>query len=86
MCDGEPCPQRSTIAAIKDEKVFRMPDTKGAHEAVPQVFARPRGPKPLAFETEERNFVDRIDHSQPSVEFQTIDDPDRIAEANVFGA
>jgi hypothetical protein len=50
MRDGEPCPQRGTMAAIKDEKLVRMPVMEGTHDAAAQVFARPRRAKPLALE------------------------------------
>jgi hypothetical protein len=53
MRDGEPCPQRATMAAIKDEKLLRMPVMEGTHDAAAQVFARPRRAKPLAFEAED---------------------------------
>ena len=86
MRDGEPCPQRGTMAAIKDEKLVRMPVMEGTHDAAAQVFARPRRAKPLALEAEERDFIERIDHSQPGIELQAIDYADRIAETNVFGA
>jgi hypothetical protein len=86
MGDCEPCPQRGAMAAIKDEKLLGMPVMERTHDATAQVFARPGRAKPLAFEAEERYFIERIDHSQPGIELQAIDDADRITETNVFGA
>ena len=86
MRDGEPCPQRGPMAAIEDEKLLGMAVMERMHDAAAQIFARPRRAEPLAFEAEERDFVERIDHSQAGIEFQAVDNADRIAETNVFGA
>ena len=56
------------------------------HDAAPQIFAGPGGAQPLAFDAEERDFVEGIDHAQARVEFQAVDDADRIADPNMFGA
>ncbi len=54
--------------------------------AAVQIFAGPGGTQPLAFNTEEGDFIEGIDHPQPRVEFQAVDDAHWIAEANMFGA
>jgi hypothetical protein len=74
------------MTAIKDKKLLRVSVMECAHDAAPQIFTGPGGAEPFAFNTQERDFVERIDHSQARIEFQTVNDSNRIAEANVFGA
>jgi len=73
------------MAAIKDEKLVRVAVVERVHDASAQIFAGPGGAKPLAFDAQERDFVERINHSQGSVEFQAIDHADRVADPNMFG-
>jgi len=54
-------------------------------EAPLQMLRRPGGPQPLALNAKERDFVERIDHTQSRIELQTIDDADRIAEMDMLG-
>jgi hypothetical protein len=56
------------------------------HDVAAQIFARPRCAEPFAFEAEERDFVEWIHHSQARIEFQAVDDGDRITETDVLGA
>ena len=86
MRDGKPRPQRGAMAAIEDKKLLGVSVVQRAHNVAPQIFAGPGGAEPLAFDAEERDFVERIDHSQAPIEFQAVDDADGIAEANMFGA
>ena len=54
-------------------------------DAAARCIRRPkRYAQPFAFEAQERDFVQRVDRAQPIVEFEAVDDPDRIAEPNVF--
>ena len=86
MGDGQARPQRRPMAAIKHKKFLRMSVVQRAHEAAVQIFAGPSGAEPLAFNTKEGDFIEGIDHPQPRVEFQAVDDAHWIAEANMFGA
>ena len=86
MGDGEARPQRRPMAAIKDKKFLRVSVVKRVHDAAVQIFAGPGGPQPLAFNTEKGDFIEGVDHSQPRVEFQAVNDAHWIAEANMFGA
>ena len=45
-----------------------------------------RGAEPLAFDAQKGDFVERIDHAQARIELQAIDNPHRVAEADVLGA
>ena len=86
MRDGETRPQRRAMAAIKHKKLLRVAVVQRMHDAAAQIFAGPGGAKPLALDAKERYFVERIDHAQARIEFQTVDNAHRIAEANMFGA
>ena len=74
------------MAAIKDKKLLGVSVVECVHDAAPQVFTGPGSAEPFAFNTQERNFVEWIDHSQARIEFQTVNDSNWIAEANMFGA
>jgi len=84
MRDGEASPQRRTMAAIKNKKLLGLAVVKRPSDMAPQIFAGPGGAQPFAFETQEGDLIERIDHAQAAVEFQTVDDAHRIAEANMF--
>ena len=86
MGDGEARPQRRPMAAIKHKKLLGVPVVQRVHDAAAQIFAGPGCAEPFAFDTEEGDFIEGIDHSQPRVEFQAVDDAHWIAEANMLGA
>jgi len=84
MRDGEAGSQRRPMAAIKNEELFRFPIVERTYDAAPQIFAGPGGAEPFAFDTQERDFVERIDHSQACIEFQAVDNAYRIAETDML--
>jgi hypothetical protein len=86
MRDGEPSSQRRPMATIKNEKLFGLAVVECVYDAAPQIFAGPRGAKAFAFNAQERDFVERINHSQACVEFQTVDNAHRITETDVLRA
>jgi len=86
MRDSETSAQHRPMATIKNEKLFGFSVVKCVYDAAPQIFAGPGGAKAFAFDAEERDFVKRIDHSQPCVEFQAVDDAHRITETDVLRA
>jgi len=84
MGDGKPRPQRRPMTTIENEKLLRMAVMELVHDPSPEVLPCPSSAQPLALDAKERYFIEWIDHAQPRIEFQTIDDADRIAEKNVF--
>jgi len=72
------------MAAIKNKKLFRLAVVKCSSDAAAQIFAGPGGAQPFAFETQEGDLIEGINHPQAAVELQTIDDAHRIAEANML--
>jgi len=86
MRDGETSSQHCTMAAIKNKKLLRRSVVKCMYHAAPQIFADPGGAKAFAFDTQERDFVEWIDHSQACVKFQAVDNAHRIAETDVLRA
>jgi len=54
------------------------------HHAALDVIADPRRSEPLAFEREKRHLVVRINGAETRIEFEAVDDPDRMAEPDVL--
>ncbi len=74
------------MAAIKQKKLVGVSVVQRVYDAAAQIFAGPGGAKSFALDAQERDFVERIDHPQACVEFQAIDDADRIAKRDMFRA
>lgn len=74
------------MATIKGKELLRAPIIQRMHDAAPQIFAGPRSAKAFALDAQERDLIEWIDHPQLCIEFQTIDDADRVTEPNMFGA
>jgi hypothetical protein len=79
MGNCQPRPQHRTVATIEQEQFLGQPVTQATRDAAPDVFTRPRGTEPIAFEAQEGDLVERVDRPQAGIEFKAIDDPDRIA-------
>jgi len=62
------------------------PVRQAAHDTAPDVITCPCGAEPVAFEAQECNLIEWIDRPQARIEFEAIDDPDRIAKPDVLGA
>ena len=67
MRDGETRAQRRAMAAIENEKLVGVSVVQRVHDAAAQIFAGPGGAKSFAFDAQERDFVERIDHPQPAL-------------------
>ena len=50
----------------------------------PDVIADPARTQPLAFDSQKRDFVTGVHRAQTRVEFKTVDDPDFLAEPDMF--
>gem|GEM_PF-4816172 len=74
------------MATIKDKELLGMTIMQRMHDAAPQIFTGPRSAKAFALDAQERDLIEWIDHPQLCIEFQTIDDADRVTEPNMFGA
>ena len=59
---------------------------KISHHTLAQVSTRPSNPQTLALQTQERDFVQRVTGTKPIIEFEAIDDADRVSQPDVFGA
>jgi hypothetical protein len=84
MSDGKTCPQRCAMATIKGKKFIVIIITEQVRDALSQIFSRPSDTQSLALDAKKGNFVEGINHAQPCIEFQTINDADGLAEKNVF--
>lgn len=78
MRDCQPRAQRRAMAAIEREQFLDRPVTQHALHPPFDSGPDPSGTEPLAFETEESDLVERIDHAKPRIEFQAVDDPDLV--------
>jgi hypothetical protein len=74
------------MAAIKGKELLGVPIMQRMHDAAPQILAGPRSAKAFALDAQERDLIERIDHPQLCIEFQTIDDADGVTEPNMFRA
>jgi len=72
------------MAAIEGEKLIRVATVEEVCKAPLQILCSPGGTQPFALEAKERDFVERIHHAQSRIEFQTINDPDRITKKNML--
>ena len=84
MGDGEARPQRRTVAPIEGEKLGGQTILQCVNGASPDRFTRVPAAQALAFDTKERDLVERIDGSKPRIELQTVDDPDGVAKPDMF--
>jgi hypothetical protein len=78
--------QGRAMAAIEQKQGVRRVLIEAAHHSLAQVSTGPRSAQALALEAQERNFIQRVTPAEPIVEFEAIDDADRVAEPDVFGA
>jgi len=76
MGDGEPCSEHGAIAAVESEQRVGRPVRQQPRHPPAQSRAGPGGAEPLAFEAQISNLVERIDDTQPRVEFKAVDDAD----------
>ncbi len=82
--DREPRPQGGAIGAVKGKE----PSVEAARQAVgdapSDVIAIPRAAKPVAFDGEEGDFIQRIDGPESWIELQTVDDAHRRSQPDMF--
>ena len=64
MRDGETSPQSRPLTAVKDKELLGLTVMQRPHHAAAQVPACPSGAEPFAFDAQESDLVDRIDHPQ----------------------
>ena len=83
MRDGETCTQGRAMATIKGKELIGVPIMQRMHDVAAQIFAGPRSAKAFALDAQERDLIERIDYPQLCIEFQTIDDADRVTEPNI---
>ena len=74
------------MAAIEQKQGVRRVLAQAVHHAPAQVSAGPRSAQALALQTEERDFIQRVTCAEPIVEFEAIDDADRVAQPDVLRA
>ena len=86
VSDCQAGPQGRAMAAIEQKQGVRRVLIEAAHHSLAQVSTGPRSAQALALQTEERDFIQRVTCAEPIVEFEAIDDADRVAEPDVFGA
>jgi hypothetical protein len=84
MCGRQTRSQHRAITVIEDEKLFPLAVVQSPHHAPTQMLTRPSRTQAFAFNAEERQLVDRIDHPQAAVEFEAIDDAHLVAQPNVL--
>jgi hypothetical protein len=82
--DRQTGPQRRTMAAVEPKQCVRRVVIQATHRAPAQVLAGPGDSQSFALETEEREFIQRVAGAEPIVEFEAIDDADRISEPDVL--
>jgi len=86
MRDGETGAQGRPMTAVKNEKLLGFSVIERMRHVAAQILAGPGGAKPFAFDAQEGDFVERINHAQTRVEFQAVDNAHRIAQPDVFRA
>ena len=57
---------------------------QGVRQAAAQIARNPRAAQPLAFQSEKGEFVERVIGAQIIVEFEAIDDAQRVAEPDML--
>src|SRR5665647_2891260 len=74
------------MASIKREQLLGRTVPQHAFHAAFDKGPNPSRTESLALKTEIGDLIERIDHSQPRIEFETVDDPDRIPQPDMLGA
>lgn len=86
MGNRQPCAQHRPMTPIEEKKSTAGVVIQDKGQMLPDPLGSPQPAQPFAFEMQEGNFIERIERPQFWVEFQAIDDRNRLAQPDVLGA
>jgi hypothetical protein len=86
MGNGQTSPETGTVAAVEEEEFGRHFIVQRMSHDPPQVLVCPFPTEPGAFETQERDLIERVYRAQAVAEFEAVDDLHAVVEPDMLGA
>jgi hypothetical protein len=86
MGDGQPSPETGAIAAVEEEQLGRDFIVQRMCHDPPQIVVYPSRTEPGAFESQERDLIERIYRAQAGIELEAVDHPHTVVEPDMLRA
>ncbi|HET8543368.1 MAG TPA: hypothetical protein VFL68_02565 [Pseudolabrys sp.] len=84
MCDGEPSAKRGAVTVIESKKFIGRSVAEQVFQPLPKIASSPGYFEPVAFESKKCDFIERINHAEPGVEFEAVDDSDLVVQPDML--
>ena len=86
VCDSEPSAKRGTVTVVERKKFIGRSVAEQVFQPSPKIPSSPGRFEPIAFEGKKCDFIERINHAEPGIEFEAVDDSDLVVQPDMFGS